>query len=175
MSKVEVDLAALAAAISNTIMGFAQTNKEPEREFRAEVTEKLTKKRGRPRKVKVVDPELDEDGVDRNNFTATAKRDDFNINHNNDSDRKQARRVPFKKKARINNFVDNLTLATGQMYDKNGKKIVYPEHAPPRELQEEQEYICDSCHKPFMAFASYIPSKIEGNQPLIRCYGCNTK
>jgi hypothetical protein len=178
MSKVEVDLAALAAAISNTIMGFAKAG-ESVQQFN-EKPEVPKKKRGRPKKQKVDPAPIIEDDAyispnTYTDFTAPSRREDFNIEHGDGDSKKPARRVPFKKKIRVNQWQDDLSMATNALYNDKGEKIVYPQHAPPRPEQKEQKYICDNCHKSFMAFPSYIPGKIEGHQPMIKCYNCNTK
>lgn len=194
MSKVEVDLNQLAAAVSAAILQFAAPTKEPllkpecyteeyeeknrltaENFHTTEADGKRKKKRGRPKKKKPepVEDESDNTSTTPNDFTAPAKRSDFVIEH--DSDKKVARRVPFKKKKRINQWQDDLTLATNAMYNDKGEKLKYPKHAEPRDPQIEQEYHCGVCNRKFVAFPSYIPPKIEGEQPIIRCYNCNTK
>lgn len=181
MSKVEVDLAALAAAISNTIMGFANISQATEKAIEPESLDKVEtpkKKRGRPKKVKEEAKDLPPEPeapipIQPLDFTAPAKKSDFVIHH--DGDRKIAKRVPFNKKQRINKWKDNLNLATSYMYNEKGEKIKYPPHAAPREPQIEQKYHCDNCGRDFMAFPSYIPPTIEGHQPIIRCHQCNTK
>lgn len=195
MSKVEVDLNQLAAAVSAAILQFAKPAEtdlpklEPEHivETPLDFSEKPKKKRGRPKKQKPVETivpediepgpswavEEEEESQPRSEFTAPAKRSDFTIQH--DPDKKMAKRVPFKKRRRVNQWSDDLSLAASAMYNDKGEKIIYPPHTPPREAQEEKEYKCDNCQRKFMAFPSYIPSMIEGHQPAIRCYNCNTK
>lgn len=191
MSKVEVDLQQLAMAVSAAILQFAQSQptvsqKEIDKtvdEEQPRMIKEMKNKRGRPKKQKpteVVTPEDIDTGVEEEErsqpqpeFTAPAKRSDFTIRH--DSDKKMAKRVQFKKKKRVNQWYDDLTLSTNAMYNDKGEKIKYPPHTPPREAQEEQEYKCGNCGKKFVAFPSYIPPLIEGHQPMIKCHSCNTK
>lgn len=179
MSKVEVDLNQLAAAVSAAILKFAQPQQSIDSRIPEDIepgptwAEKPKKKRGRPKKVKEEAKDLPLEPEAPSDFTAPAKRSDFVIQH--DTDRKMAKRVPFKKKKRTNQWKDDLTLSASSMYNEKGEKIKYPQHTAPREPQIEQKYHCDNCGRDFMAFPSYIPPTIEGHQPIVRCHNCNTK
>lgn len=180
--KTEVDLQQLAQAVSAAILQFAVTQtSEPPRGSDVAITiaddaqkEIVRKKRGRPKKEKVEAPPVEEkeEAVD-NSFTVSSRRKDFKPP---EGEKRYAKKVKFKKKNRVNQFVDNLELAKAAMYNEKGEKLKYPEHSPPRPKQQKQTYKCENCNKNFEAFPSYIPPKGEGgHQPQIRCYNCNCR
>lgn len=86
--------------------------------------------------------------------------------------KKQQQTITPQQPSNPNNlFVDDGILKREDSYI-NGKKIIYPQHAPPRPKQEKQQYICGKCSKPFMAYPSYIARREES---LCYCYDCNCK
>lgn len=160
--KVEVDLTELATAVSNAILAFATPKSN----------QKIVKKKGRPKKeTNISSQELD---TKKDDFTAPPRKI-VNQNESDDYSKKGSRRVKFTKKKRVNQFIDDLKIASNDLYH-NGKKIVYPDHTLPRPEQKMIEYRCGLCNNLFQAFPSYISVSVDGeSQPIIRCYNCNSK
>jgi DNA-directed RNA polymerase subunit RPC12/RpoP len=198
--KTEVDLAQLAQAVSVAILQFAQpqptiTQKEIDDlvdEEQPKIIAATKKKRGRPKKVKTedeTDVELARDALKEADqakpweqvkkdlgFTAPTKLEAHEAAKQREGGGTYMKRVPFKKKPRVNQWVDNLSIAQADLYNKEGKKLVYPPHTEPRPPQEEYEYKCDICNRKFKAFPSYVAGSVDGeSQPQIRCFDCNSR
>lgn len=177
--KTEVDLIQLAQAVSAAILQFAQLPTVADKtEAAPEVIEQVKKKRGRPKKIQVEeisDPEPEP--VRRNSsFTAPTKLEAHEAAKKREGGGTYMKKVPFKKRPRVNQWVDNLSIAQGDLFNKEGKKLVYPPHTEPRPPQEEYEYKCDLCNRKFKAFPSYVAGSVDGeSQPQIRCFDCNSR
>lgn len=184
--KTEVDLAQLAQAINAAILlQFEQLQHKLKVEPTKKIKDSSTivkKKRGRPKKKVDSDVELareaEEEVIvpyekveDKTDFTAPPRK-----TLQRDGGETYMKKVPFRKKVRINQWVDDLNVARADMFDAEGNRLKYPEHTEPRPPQKKLKYRCDICNRQFEAFSSYLAGSVDGeSQPQIRCYDCNSR
>ena len=186
MTKKELE--ALAAAISMTILSFAEPESKPEvktaaKKVKAKAKPKVNAKpKTTPKKTKPVanpvESELILEDIDddepipvRNNYISPSKRK----NAIDVGDRTLARRQSFQAPKGPNKFVDNGMLCADDKIDP--KK--YPQPTDRREPARKETFTCDVCRRDFEAYPTEIPQAYirlgdgrDAQRPEIRCDNC---
>ena len=193
MSKVEVDLEALAVAVSNAILGFAKPD------------EGSKKKRGRPPKIKPMKKEKKE-ALEKAGWVVGDAEDFLELNEDEikaveEEIKKSEAPPPIPKKSAIapakapgrevvgaaakttafqitnrpNKFFDNGTLAAGDKVPAHK----YPEPSDRRPAVQKMRFNCSVCGKPWDDFPSNVPQAFarlgdgkEAATPIVRCEDC---
>ncbi len=165
---------------------------------RTKVTKTVVpKKRGRPKKVKAEEPKdlkaLAVEALQKGDIdTAQAYLDqlanetDAIIPTKKKFTKKPVKQVelppsnlglPTKRIFKENRFVDNLTVAKRDNYDrKTGRRLDYPDPVERREPTDYVKIVCEECHKDVWIAPWLVPTAIgdgrEATKPLYTCDKC---